>query len=347
MGINITTGKKARPQKVVIHGMEGVGKTTLASQFPAPLFGDCERGSDHIDLSRVEINNMQDFRETCVFLIREPHEFKTFVVDTVDWLATRDAEEMLKEDKVESVEDYGYGKGYKKLEERFNGVLKMLDRVQAAGINVVLLAHTKVMKFEEPDKGGSYDRYELKLEKKVAPLVKEWCDAMLFLNFVTTVVERQKGNDNAGKRGVGGTQRVIHTVRAAAYDAKNRHGLADKIEATAVALKPIFEFKGDAEPAKSEPETALVEYSQADADEVDRQDSATLAEQDAVEDVADCQFEAVIEKAGGIGAVDAFLAARNLTVDGLDAAYKARVIGSADAFAKQVAEFSRANAAAK
>lgn len=45
MGIRIETGVKKCPQKVVIYGPEGVGKTTLAAAMPAPLFADCEHGT--------------------------------------------------------------------------------------------------------------------------------------------------------------------------------------------------------------------------------------------------------------------------------------------------------------
>lgn len=43
-------------------------------------------------------------------------------------------------------------------------------------------------KFEQPDEIGSYDRWEMKLTKNVAPLVKEWADMVLFANYKTFVV---------------------------------------------------------------------------------------------------------------------------------------------------------------
>jgi len=41
-------------------------------------------------------------------------------------------------------------------------------------------------------------------------------------------------------RGVGGKERVLFSTHAAAYDAKNRHGLPDKLPFTAEALAPVF-----------------------------------------------------------------------------------------------------------
>ena len=53
MKLNILTGRIARPQKAVIYGPEGIGKSTLAAQFPAPIFLDTEGGTHHLEVARV------------------------------------------------------------------------------------------------------------------------------------------------------------------------------------------------------------------------------------------------------------------------------------------------------
>ena len=52
--MNISTGKIDRAQKIVIYGAEGIGKTTLASKFPDPLFIDTEGSTAHIDVKRAD-----------------------------------------------------------------------------------------------------------------------------------------------------------------------------------------------------------------------------------------------------------------------------------------------------
>lgn len=52
--MRITSGKVVRPQKVVIYGAEGIGKSTLAAQFPNPLFIDTEGGTAQLDVRRIE-----------------------------------------------------------------------------------------------------------------------------------------------------------------------------------------------------------------------------------------------------------------------------------------------------
>ncbi|MBR0283530.1 MAG: AAA family ATPase, partial [Oscillibacter sp.] len=54
MRLNITSGVVRRAQKVVIYGPEGIGKSTLASKFPNPLFIDTENGTQHMDVRRVD-----------------------------------------------------------------------------------------------------------------------------------------------------------------------------------------------------------------------------------------------------------------------------------------------------
>ena len=51
--LQILTGRIARPQKAVIFGPEGIGKSTLAAQFPAPVFLDTESGTHHLDVARL------------------------------------------------------------------------------------------------------------------------------------------------------------------------------------------------------------------------------------------------------------------------------------------------------
>lgn len=351
MAINITRGERKRAQKIVKYGPEGVGKTTIASEYPEPLFADCEGGTDHLDVARVEIKTIADFRETCIFLLREPHEFQTLVVDTIDWLAARDVEEMLKEDDVESVETYGFGKGYKKAEERFNGIIRLLDRVIAKGINVVLLGHSKITKFEEPDKGGSYDRYSMKLEKKIEPLVKEWSDCLLFLNYETRIVERQKGQEGK-KRGISTNKRIFHAARDAAYDAKNRHGLPDKFEATIENLKPVFQATEGSLKAAEEKAASESKETEKTPDSAEQEpESGTVVDEATAEESTNeatgenkKALDAIVDKAGGIEAVEAFLKTRDKSLEDLDdvnGEYVSIILQNGDNFAKKVAEHSR------
>ena len=98
-----------------------------------------------------------------------------------------------------------------------------------------MTAHAKMRKFEQPDEQGAYDRFEMKLSKQVAPLVKEWCDMLLFVNYKTYVVT----TENKTKKAQGG-KRVIYTSHHPCWDAKNRHGLPDEMELDFKNLEHLF-----------------------------------------------------------------------------------------------------------
>jgi hypothetical protein len=244
----IRRGKIARPQKVVIYGPEGVGKSTLASQTPDPVFLDTEGGTHHLDVVRFDSTaTWEEITASISQLAKADHAFKSLVIDTADWLEKRLAEHLCRKANKDSIEDFGYGKGWVQLGEEFARFLTSLDALLARGMHVVFLAHSMVRKFESPDQAGSYDRYELKLSKQVAPLLKEWSDVVLFANYVTRIAEK----DNGKARGIGGKERVLFASHTAAFDAKNRNGLAEKLPFSIEALAPVFGMAVQSEHAET------------------------------------------------------------------------------------------------
>ena len=191
--LKIQTGRIIRPQKIVIYGSEGIGKTSLAAQCPDPLFIDTEGGSAHLDVRRTQ--KPQAWEELMV-MVKEvattPDLCKTLVIDTADWAETLCTEFICRKFGQPGIESFGYGKGYSFLAEEFSKLLKFCNDVILSGKNVVITAHAKMRKQELPDEQGAFDRWELKLSKQTAPLLKEWGDALLFLNFETYVVATDK-----------------------------------------------------------------------------------------------------------------------------------------------------------
>lgn len=248
MALNITSGKIAGAQKVVVYGPEGIGKTTFAAQFPNPLFIDTEGSTKHLDVKRL------DPPSSWTMLMREIADVKTspgacgtLVLDTVDWAEKLCVEHVCAEKQVKGIEDMGYGKGYTYLAEEFGRLLNALGDLTERGVNVCVTAHAQMRKFEQPDELGAYDRWELKLSKKTAPLVKEWADMVLFANYETVVVNVDNQGAAKGKNKVQGGKRVMHASHHPCWDAKNRVGLPDKAP---------FDFAQIAQHIPSHPEPA-------------------------------------------------------------------------------------------
>ena len=225
--LSITSGRIAKPQKVVIYGPEGIGKTTLASHFPDPVFIDTEGSTYHMDVKRTpKPQSWQELLSQVEQISRTPGICKTLVLDTADWAEMICAKSVVDKYQKKSIEDFGYGKGYTYLQEEFGRLLNAFTDVINAGMNVVMTAHAKMRKFEQPDEMGAYDRWEMKLSKQVAPIVKEWADMVLFANYKTYVVAT---DDKGKKHKAQGGSRVIYTSHHPCWDAKNRHGLPNEI----------------------------------------------------------------------------------------------------------------------
>ena len=229
--MKITKGIQSRPIKALIYGTEGIGKSTFASQFPAPLFLDLEAGTHYLDVNRVDgISTWLDLLATIAEASTQDR-FDTLVIDTADWAERLAIRYICERHQKSGIEDFGYGAGYTYLTEEFGKLLKYLDRMIAHNKNVVILAHANLRTITMPEEQGSYDHWELKLSSKttnkVAPMVKEWADMVLFANYKTLLVD-DKSNMGAKKKAVGG-QRVMYTSHTTFADAKNRFGLAPEL----------------------------------------------------------------------------------------------------------------------
>jgi hypothetical protein len=240
--MKITKGKQQRAQRVVLYGVESVGKSTFAAKFPKPLFLDIEQGTSHLDVDRCEINSWKQL--TDALAEAKATDYKTIVIDSADWAERLCVEDLLATSKKTSVEDFGFGKGWVMVAERMSRMLSSIDQLIDAGKNVIMIAHSKIVRFEAPDALAAYDRYELKLSKQSSPLLKEFADELWFLRFKTKVSTSETGKG----KGIGGKERVILTTHSAAYDAKTRSGLAEELPLEWASVAHLFEAVATKQP---------------------------------------------------------------------------------------------------
>lgn len=254
--MNITSGKIASAQKIVIYGPEGIGKSSFAAKFPRPIFIDTEGSTKWMDVQRFDKPTSWTMLNSQVQYVKQNRSIcDTLVIDTIDWAEQLCINDICAAYNKKGIEDFGYGNGYVYEKEAFGKFLNSLEEVVEAGVHVVLTAHAQLRKFEQPDELGAYDRWELKLGKKtssqISPLVKEWADMVLFANYETFAVQ----TDDQGKKfKAQGGKRVMYTSHHPCWDAKNRCGLPDKLPFDYAQIAHYI--GGTAAPAPTQTQTA-------------------------------------------------------------------------------------------
>ena len=292
--MNINTGKQNKPIKAVIYGPEGIGKSTFASKFPAPLFIDTEGSTSRMDVARTDTpSSLAMLMSMLEELSRDNHGYKTLVLDTADWAERLCVQAVCAKNGKSGIEDFGYGKGYTYVYEEMARVLNALTTIWEHGMNVVITAHAAIRKFEQPDEMGAYDRWELKLVNapkcNVCAMVKEWADMVLFANYKTYAVSVDK--DGKKFKAQGG-ERVMYTTHSPCWDAKNRFDLAPELPFDYSQIAHLFSAQ-TAQPAVSVPQTKP-EPVQQPAQTTTNAEPPKMPEK--VEDIKPEEFETVVER---------------------------------------------------
>lgn len=229
--MTIVKGKtKPRGLRVVIYGVHGIGKTTLAAKLPGALFLDFEDGTHGLEVDKVasaDLPKSYDGMKGLVAELKRDHQgYERLVIDTADKFEQNLATELAKEKKVEdifAVNDYGRTIAVHK--SGMASVLDALTELVKSGMDVVILAHEtsrKVEPLENRENTGTYDHHELKLSKTVSPVFMEWADVVIFCAYKTFLVSGEKKGD---KSHVEGGKRWCFCAYSNDWDAKTRTGI--------------------------------------------------------------------------------------------------------------------------
>ena len=232
----IQRGRTAKPPRIIVHGTEGVGKSTFASHAPKPIFIQCEDGLDEIDCEKFPLATSYDDIVAALTELRTgQHEYETVVVDSVDWLERLIWDKLCTQYGVNSIEqvDGGYAKGYTHALMYWREIVDRLNILRnERGMVILLIAHSKVERFEDPE-SSPYDRYSPRLHKHAAALLSEWSDAVLF---ATRKIRTQSEDVGFNRKrtiahaiGKDGGDRILRCVGGPSCVAKNRYGIVEEL----------------------------------------------------------------------------------------------------------------------
>ena len=227
---SLRRGGAAKPPRLLVYGVAGVGKTRLAAEAPNPVFLQTEDGLGGLATPTFGLlRSLDDVLGAINALYEEPHEFQTVVLDSLDWLEPLVWRRTCEVNKWIDIEQPGFGKGYLAALDTWRMVLDSMTTLRdERGMAVILIAHCDIRRFDSPET-EPYDRYVIKLQTRAGALVQEHVDAVLFANWRISTVKTEVGFKKQVVRGVGGGDRLLHTTERPAYLAKNRFGLPDSI----------------------------------------------------------------------------------------------------------------------
>jgi len=213
--------------RVMVYGVEGIGKSTFGAGAPNPVYILTEDGLGSLNVDHFPLaTSFQDVMDAISTLYKDNHAFETVVIDSLDWLEAIIQREI--EQKYDA-KDLAYGKGALIAAERWREILDGLNALRNdKGMIVILIAHTTIKRFDSPEV-EPFDRYQPKLQERSNAVVREWADAVLFANYRTIVKKDDVGFNQTNNRGISTGERLLFTSERPAYMAKNRYNMPESI----------------------------------------------------------------------------------------------------------------------
>ena len=228
---SLKSTKRSDPPVILLYGVDGVGKTSLAAEFPDPIYlaTEGERPPSDVEMATPgTITSLDDIFNVFEELLTTEHEFKTVIIDSLDGLEPLVWRATCARLGLNSIEEAGFGKGYVEADTEWNDFLGAVSALSQRGICVVMLAHPEIIRFDSPIT-DPYSRYQPKLHKRANALVREKSDIVAFMNYRVSIKEKEVARQTKVAHAEGGKERQVHLNEGAGFNAKNRFSMPDAI----------------------------------------------------------------------------------------------------------------------
>jgi hypothetical protein len=224
------------PPFCTFYGGAKTGKTTLASEFPAPLYvrtGEGERAPAGVTMKSLGVSeSYADVLDQMAYMSEAEHDRRTFVLDALDGLELHIRAEACARNGWANIEEPGYGKGYAAEQSIWHDFIKECLKLKKAGFYVVLLSHVKV-KTEPGVTSDSYPRYRINLRDDAGSAIADASDLIGFIHQRVSIKKEELGFKKTNNRGEGAGEINIAVQERPGYIAGNRYEIS----------KPTLPFK--------------------------------------------------------------------------------------------------------
>ncbi|WP_407156350.1 ATP-binding protein [Bradyrhizobium sp. STM 3557] len=237
MAISLKSLKKKTAAELqpifTIYGVPKVGKSSLAAEFPRPIFIQTAEGESvpaGIEADTLEVRNYGDLCEAIGALVNEEHQFGTAIFDSTTGLENIIRAEACARNGWKSIEDPGYGKGYKIAAQIFleyiDGIMTLRRERQMA---IVQLGHCDISRFDSPST-DPYSRYRINLHKDAADIIEANSDVIAFINFKASIKKVDAGFNKELRHAEGGGTRWMFLEERPSHIAGNRFGMPSELQ---------------------------------------------------------------------------------------------------------------------
>lgn len=224
---SISKGRAVKAPRIVLLGVEKIGKSTLASGADNPIFIPIkgETGLDDLDVAKFPTaQTYADVIDAIRVLYQEDHDYKTVVIDSASTLERLVWEQTCQTAKVPSIERVGggFGKGYVEALKLWQELMDGLDAIRdEKNMACIIVGHVKVKVFNDP-LADPYDTYLFDVNDKASNAMFRWADSILFGNVKTIVNKHDAGFNKSTARATSTNQRMLYTQKRPAHPGGGR-----------------------------------------------------------------------------------------------------------------------------
>lgn len=232
---SIERGSALRPPRIILLGVEKIGKTTFAANSGYPLLLPIkgEEGADAPEIQAVAkvtpvCSALSDVHGWLDSLRSQDHRHSSVVIDSASALEPIIHAEICERNSAPGINEgpLAFGVGGAQALTEWRKITERLDTLRTeCNMASIIIGHIATKRFDDPQ-GASYDRYEFDIHEKATNLLFRWADVILFCNTKVVIREEKLGfhKDNVRKYGIDITEdsRFLHTQKRPAHPGGGR-----------------------------------------------------------------------------------------------------------------------------